>query len=145
MNAAISWPSALVHARQQNMATNPQPTTPPEQEILPLAQRQFATQPDLYLQLSQVLECEIMNHNRTRTDLIAEIHRRVNLESQVHKQAQDLAQWQHACDSVYASLDEHRAEAARLKQQLGEMEAELTILRGVCVLNMRILQKPNKR
>ncbi|KAF2000218.1 hypothetical protein P154DRAFT_534884 [Amniculicola lignicola CBS 123094] len=81
--------------------------------------------PDLYLQLSRVLEHEIWNHNQTRGELSNEANRRVELKRQLWKQAQDLAQWQEACRTVYTSLDKHRAQETRLKQELAEAKAEL--------------------
>lgn len=133
------WPSALVHG-QPDMMAGKQIEMPPtglgitndlanQQTIAP---HRFTHQPDLYLQLSQILECEISNHIQTRAELLAETTRRSELENQVWKQLQDISEWQNACQTVYSSLDQHRAEAARLKLELDVANAELATLK-VCI------------
>jgi hypothetical protein len=77
-------------------------------------------QEDLYLHLSQILNCEISHHKRTRAELYAEYHRRCELESLVQQQAQTISRWQEACEEVYASLEGHRMQNVTMQ---GEMEA----------------------
>jgi uncharacterized coiled-coil DUF342 family protein len=47
----------------------------------------------------------------------------------VWKLSQDIAQWTKACETVYESLDAHRAEAAGLKYELDAANAEVTALK----------------
>jgi hypothetical protein len=75
-------------------------------------------QPNLYLQLSQILEWEIWNHNRSRVELNIEHNRRAELEAQVWELSHDIHAWQNACHEAYAAIDEHRAENTFLKTQL---------------------------
>jgi hypothetical protein len=90
-------------------------------------------QPNLYLQLSQILEWEIWNHSQTRSGLCSELTRRMELETQVWKLNQNLAQWQESCNIAYAALDEHRAENANLKLDVEALTDELRHLRQIQV------------
>ena len=78
------------------------------------------TQPDLYLQLSHILEWEIWNHNQTRDHLATERDKVSELNSLVWRLSQDIDQWRSACQQGYAALDQHRAENAELKRALAE-------------------------
>ncbi|CAN9226916.1 unnamed protein product [Alternaria alternata] len=86
-------------------------------------------QPDLYLQLSQILEWEIWNHNQTRGGLCLELARRTELEAQVCRLNQELAQWQESNRIAYGALDEHRAENSNLKLDVEALTDELRHLR----------------
>ena len=48
-------------------------------------------------------------------------------------------QWKNAYETLHASLDQHRAEAARAKQELEVTNAELIVLRQVWVLTSFIV------
>ena len=78
------------------------------------------TPPDLYLQLSHILEWEIWNHNQTRGHLDAERDKVNELSAQVWRLSRDIDQWRHTCQQGYAALDQHRAENAELKRALAE-------------------------
>jgi hypothetical protein len=82
-------------------------------------------QPDLYLQLSQILEWEIWKHNHTRCDLSNERGRCRELEARVHQISTELVHWQKACQTVYTALDEHRAAYAKLQLDNEAITAEL--------------------
>jgi hypothetical protein len=81
--------------------------------------------PNLYFQLSQILEWEIWNHSQTRDELCAEQQRRNLLEGQMWHLASELAQWQAACQEAYAMIDAHRAEQTILKQGMDGLSLEL--------------------
>lgn len=82
--------------------------------------------PNLYLQLSQILEWEIWNHNHTRAQLGEIQERCAHLEGHIWKLEYDLEQWQKTSQTVYEALDEHRAENAKLK---ADMEVAATTIR----------------
>ncbi len=75
-------------------------------------------QPNLYLQLSQILEWEIWTHNQTRVELASEKGRYAELEARMYKISDELAHWQKTCQDVYAALDEHRVEHGKLRQEM---------------------------
>lgn len=137
MDNTTIWPPAVMQTHHENEAEIEMPAvglgvfheTNQDAQIPQI----IPPQPDLYLQLAQILEWEIWNHNKTRSELQAQIARYNELESQVWKQSQDMTQLQNACQTVYASLDQHRSEATRLKQELEAVTAELTSLKEVCL------------
>jgi hypothetical protein len=57
----------------------------------------------------------------------------MELETQVWKLNQNLAQWQESCNIAYAALDEHRAENANLKLDVEALTDELRHLRQIQV------------
>jgi hypothetical protein len=75
-------------------------------------------QPNLYLQLSQILEWEIWTHNQTRGQLASEKGRCAVLEARMCEISNELTHWQKTCQDAYNALDEHRAEHGRLRQEL---------------------------
>ncbi|EMD95304.1 hypothetical protein COCC4DRAFT_65401 [Bipolaris maydis ATCC 48331] len=77
-------------------------------------------QPDLYLQLSHILEWEIWNHNQTRGYLATERDKVSELNAQVWRLSRDIEQWRNTCQQGYAALDQHRAENVELKRALAE-------------------------
>ena len=85
----------------------------------------MSQQPDLYLRLSQVLEGEIWAHNETRANLATEEARRMDLEQKVQQQTYQITQWQDACRTTYAALDNHRAEHANLLYEYEKLKAQL--------------------
>jgi FtsZ-binding cell division protein ZapB len=91
-------------------------------------------QEDLYLQLSQVLQYEISHHKQTRAELYAEQHRREELENCVQQQAQTIARWQEACQSVYASLEGHRSQNANIQREMEAIATELARLKRVRIV-----------
>ncbi|EDU46059.1 hypothetical protein PtrEW4_011747 [Pyrenophora tritici-repentis] len=142
----VTWPTLLA-ARQQNDAANqlsnnvhtPAPLEAPVNYAAPQdAAINHATpleapvnynmpfgQPNLYLQLSQILEWEIWNHNQTRAALCTELARRAETETEIHMKSQELERWKESCHIVYTALDEHRAENASLKLDIEALTAEL--------------------
>ncbi|KAF2844488.1 hypothetical protein T440DRAFT_523467 [Plenodomus tracheiphilus IPT5] len=86
-------------------------------------------QPNTFLQLTQVLEWEIWNHDQTRARLSAEQHRSEQLDGHVLKLEQDITQWQQAYHTISVALGEHRNERANLQSDLDDMAAELKQLR----------------
>jgi hypothetical protein len=110
-------------AEHHRMPTWPSPLQTPENHASP------QLQPDLYLQLSQILEWEIWNHNQTRGGLCLELARRTELEAQVCRLNQELAQWQESNRIAYGALDEHRAENSNLKLDVEALTDELRHLR----------------
>lgn len=85
-------------------------------------------QGDLYLRLSQVLEGEIWSHNETRAKLVTEEARSIDLEHRFQQQAYQVTQWQEACRTTYAALDNHRSEHEKLKQEYDRLTMELARL-----------------
>lgn len=80
---------------------------------------------DLYFHLSQVLQNEIWCHNQTRSHLVTELANRLTLEEELRKVKEDVEQWRKTCRNVYESLNDHRAEATRLREELQEVTTEL--------------------
>jgi hypothetical protein len=89
-------------------------------------------QEDLYLQLSQILQCEISQHKQTRAELNKEQMRREGMENLVQQQAETIVRWQGAYEQAYASLEDHREQNATIQRAMEAMTAEIAQLRGVC-------------
>ncbi|KAF1347268.1 hypothetical protein EJ07DRAFT_31304, partial [Lizonia empirigonia] len=83
------------------------------------------TQPNLYLQLSQILEWEIWNHNQTRAQVYTEHARCGKMETEIWRLSQIISQWEGTCRAAHAALDEHRMEHIKLVQELEATAAEL--------------------
>lgn len=129
-----TWPTLHPLRHQQNDATNRpagNPRTPALPALLqaPVDHAPPQLQPNLYLQLSQILEWEIWNHNQTRGGLCSELTHRMQLEAQVLSLNNELAQWKEGCRIAYAALDEHRAENSNLKLDVEALTDELRHLR----------------
>jgi hypothetical protein len=88
-------------------------------------------QPNMCLQLTQILEWEIWNHEQTRAGMQAEQNRCEELEGHVWKLERDIAQWQQACTTVSAALNKHRMEHASLQSDLNGIAVELEQLRQI--------------
>jgi hypothetical protein len=134
--AEVTWPTLLASRHQHQNVTNQlaeRPRTPTWPASLPTPSNHASPQPqpNLYLQLSQILEWEIWNHNQTRGGLCSELTRRTELEAQVWKLNHELAQWHESCHIAYAALDEHRAENSNLKLDVEALAAELRELRDL--------------
>ncbi|KAF1840096.1 uncharacterized protein K460DRAFT_322427 [Cucurbitaria berberidis CBS 394.84] len=131
--AEVTWPSLVWSRHRQNDTANQtaEAHTPTWPAPLPTPSNSVAAQPqpNLYLQLSQILEWEIWNHNQTRAGLCSELTRRTELEAQIWKASHDLAQWQETCQTVYGALNEHREENANLKLDLEAATSELRRLK----------------
>ena len=136
----VTWPTLhpLRHDVANRLAEHPR--TPPlaQTPINSINHTAPQLQPDLYLQLSQILEWEIWNHNQTRGGLCAELIRRTELEAQISKLNHELAQWQEGCRTAHAALHEHRTENSNLKLDVEALTDELRHLRQLQVCNMRI-------
>ncbi|KAF2278973.1 uncharacterized protein EI97DRAFT_431195 [Westerdykella ornata] len=129
-----AWPSDFVQQQGQGSSRATETLVPSSEVSAESVHGQsayytFSVQPDLYLQLCQILETEIWTHNQTRTELFQETARKNALESQVWKLTEAIAQWQDACQKVYDVLGEHRVEANKLKRELEETKAELVVER----------------
>ncbi|EOA84431.1 hypothetical protein ACJQWK_06618 [Exserohilum turcicum] len=120
----VDWPTLLW--RQQGEAQdasnidhnrNPAWTMP---TASPIRNCGTSMQPDLYLQLSHILEWEIWNHNQTRGYLTTERDKVSELNAQVWRLSRDIEQWRDACQQGYAAIDQHRAENVELKRALAE-------------------------
>jgi hypothetical protein len=139
----VTWPTLHPLRHQHHDATNRlaehlrTPTWPLSLQT-PNNHTSPQLQPDLYLQLSQILEWEIWNHNQTRGGLCSELARRTELEAQVYKLNQELAQWQESCRIAYGALDEHRAESSNLKLDVEALTDELRHLRELQVRSVRL-------
>jgi hypothetical protein len=97
--------------------------TPTWPANLPLQAGTGQPQPNLYLQLSQILEWEIWTHNQTRGQLASEKGRCAALEARICEISNELTHWQKTCQDAYNALDEHRAEHGRLRQELETVAA----------------------
>ena len=124
------WPSVITSAKEKE-----ENNTNTEGAVgLGIQANMMPSQQHLYLRLSQLLECEIWNHNETRAALAAEEVRRHDLEQQLQQQTYHVNQCEHACRTTYAALDSHRAENAKLRLELDEVTTELTrVKQGVTV------------
>jgi hypothetical protein len=114
----VDWPTLLWRRQQQASGVElaRDPTWP---AALPApGQCVVGPQPNLYLQLTQILEWEIWNHNQTRAQLAAEYSNREELDARVWQLSHDLEHWQHECQQVYTALGEHRAQYAALQREL---------------------------
>ncbi|EUC27543.1 hypothetical protein COCCADRAFT_9883 [Bipolaris zeicola 26-R-13] len=126
----VDWPTLL--RRQQGEAQgasnieHPRNSSWPISSASPIRNCGTGTQPDLYLQLSHILEWEIWNHNQTRDHLATERDKVSELNSLVWRLSQDIDQWRSACQQGYAALDQHRAENAELKRALAEARSAST-------------------
>jgi predicted nucleic acid-binding Zn-ribbon protein len=96
-------------------------------------------QPQSYLRLSQLLESEISSHNRTlaelqseisqiKAELQSEIERRIDAENSCWKQGRDISEWGVACETAYASLNQHRLESEHLHQENQALRSQLEAL-----------------
>jgi septal ring factor EnvC (AmiA/AmiB activator) len=128
------WPSLTYVRQQAEVATNQSnepartPTWPAHLE--PLNNAVIALpQPNLLLELARILEWEISYHDHTRAQLYAEHARCEQQETQIWKLKQDLVHWRRSCDTVYAALNEHRAEHASLQRDMEGVLTELAQLR----------------
>ena len=112
----VTFPSLLWRRRQDelnNNASDPvelarSPTWParlPSPRNIPSI---ACNQPNLYLQLSQILEWEIWHHNQTRSQMYLEQTRCKETEAEVWRLSQIISQWEDTCRTVHAALDEHR-------------------------------------
>lgn len=142
--AQVTWPTLHPLRHQHPDATNqlveqpsnptwPAPLQPPSNQATP------QPQPNLYLQLSQILEWEIWNHNQTRSGLCSELARRTELEAQVWRLNNELAQWQENSRIAYTALDEHRTQNSNLKLDIEALTDELRHLRQLrvrCMLHV---------
>jgi hypothetical protein len=134
----VTWPTLLAaHHQQQDLAERPRTPTWPASLPPPNDHATPQPQPNLYLQLSQILEWEIWNHSQTRSGLCSELTCRMELETQVWKLNRNLAQWQESCNIAYAALDEHRAENTNLKLNVEALTDELRHLRQIQVCSVR--------
>jgi hypothetical protein len=127
MTERITWPS------QHRTAPKVEPV--PAQQVLhsPTWPTQLPqvmqTQPNLFLQLTQILEWEIWNHNQTRTILAAEKHCVSELNVKLWKLLRERDNWEETCQTVYGVLDDHRRENAAMKRDIESLTAELEHLR----------------
>jgi hypothetical protein len=122
----LTWPS-LRADNEANVVDSQQARIPtwPAQLLRPSDAAAAYPQPNLLLQLTQILEWEIWNHNQTRTELSAEKHRCSDLESKVWNLSRHLSASQESCQTVYHVLDDHRRENVALKQEVESLTAEL--------------------
>ena len=81
-----------------------------------------------YFQLSQLLQGEIWAHNQTRTELQAEIERRVEADNALWKRTEQVSEWSTACQEAYAALDQHRMEEAQLHEDIRSLKSEIKAL-----------------
>jgi hypothetical protein len=131
MSTSLKWPSltsAHPTAEDYNeQADNEigQPLTWPAELERPAIAGAGYPHPNLFLQLSQILEWEIWGHSLTRNELWTVQNERIDLETHINRLTQDLAQWQAACQAAYAALDEHRTEHAALQKNMDTVTAEL--------------------
>jgi len=126
----MQWPSQTYKAgatANQIPARARTPTWPAQLE--PPHSNSTDLQPNTFLQLTQVLEWEVWNHDQTRAVLRAEQNRSGDLEGHIWKLEQDIAQWQQACHSISVAFAEHRNEHANLQKDLDGMADELEHLR----------------
>ncbi|KAF2633013.1 hypothetical protein BU25DRAFT_406285 [Macroventuria anomochaeta] len=133
----VTLPSLLWRRRQNHLSDNQavdsvelarSPTWPAMLPSPNSVSHVTCSQPNLYLQLSQILEWEIWNHNQTRTQVFSEQTRCGELEAEIWRLSQIIVQWQETCKTTYAALDEHRMEHIKLVQ---ELEATTTELRSL--------------
>jgi hypothetical protein len=139
-NTAVTQLPSLAWARHQaEVAANQnpghaQPPTWPAHFEPPHSESLGQPQPNLLLQLTQILEWETWNHDQTRSSLSTEKARCGMLEGTVWKLEYDVAHWQQSCNTVYAALNEHRAENAGLKRDMDGLLIEVQHLRQVSTL-----------
>lgn len=126
MAATSTWP-AIVEQQNTNYWYQSHSSDDTQDGIMPLEY-------DLYLRLSQILECEIWNHRQTRADLYAEQGRHNELELVNQQQKDLLSQWQQAYQTVHASLEEHRTHNMHLKLEIEKLAVELACLKRVRII-----------
>lgn len=130
----VPWPSIIWARYQADLATNQNadhastPTQPSHTQSADGAVSAYA-QPNPCLQLTQVLQWEIWNHDQTRIGLHVEQTHCAQLESHIRKLERDVAQWRESCETVYTALNEHRAEHATLQRDMNGVLAEVAQLR----------------
>lgn len=130
--SSVALPSLLWRRREASSASSnaSEPVelahTPTWPAHLSLQAKAFPgqPQPNLYLQLSQILEWEIWTHNQTRGQLASEKDRCAELEARICQVSNELSHWQKTCQDAYNALDEHRIEHERLRQELHTAAAE---------------------
>lgn len=130
--SSVALPSLLWRRREANSvnSNDSEPVelahTPTWPAHLPLQAKAFPgqPQPNLYLQLAQILEWEIWTHNQTRGQLTNEKDRCAELEARICQISDELSHWQKTCQDAYKALDEHRQEHGRLCQELHTAAAE---------------------
>lgn len=133
----VTLPSLLWRRRRNNESSNSAENTvelarsptwpamlPSPRVVSPVAY----PQPNLYLQLSQILEWEIWNHNQTRAQVYAAQTRCSDMEAEMWRLSQVASQWEDTCKAAHAALDEHRMEHIKLVQELEATAAELHTL-----------------
>jgi hypothetical protein len=86
-------------------------------------------QPNLCLQVTQVLEWEMWTHDQTRGRLRTEQARCEQLYKRNQRLEQDVGQWRQSCDTVYAALSDHRIAHASLQRDMDGVVAEISELR----------------
>jgi hypothetical protein len=137
MAERITWPSQHRTAPEVEPAHAQQvlhsPTWPTQ---LPQAMQ---TQPNLFLQLTQILEWEIWNHNQTLTILVAEKHRVSELNVKLWKLLRERDNWEETCQTVYGVLDNHRRENAAMKGDIESLTAELEYLRQLKIAQPQVM------
>jgi hypothetical protein len=131
----VTLPSLLWRRRRNESSNNSDtvelarsPTWPamlPSPRVTPPV---TCTQPNLYLQLSQILEWEIWNHNQTRAQVHTAQTRCSDMEAEVWRLSGVVFQWEATCRTAHAALDEHRMEHIKLTQELEATAAELHTL-----------------
>lgn len=131
-SSEVTWPSLIWARHQPEALTNqqariltwPAPLQPPNDTVAAAH-----PQPNLYLQLTQILEWEIWNHNQTRAALHSQTALCEDLETHVQHLTRKIAQWEESCNTVYSALNEHRRENTALKHDMDCLSEELEYLR----------------
>lgn len=127
----------LVYSQHQ-VCLDTQMPWPSELRTTPTMSDRRSPLSDLYFQLSQVLQGEMWWHSQTRSQLVSELENRLMLEEQLRKLKEDIDQWRKTCEMVYESLNEHRAEASRLREELQEVTSELGMTKRVGIFPVAI-------
>lgn len=140
---------SLLWRRQQNESNSHHATdsvelarSPTWPAILPSpnnAPQATYSQPNLYLQVSQILEWEIWNHNQTRAQMHTDQTRCGELEAEIWRLTQIIGQWRDTCMTAHAALDEHRMEHIKLVQELEATAAELHKLQQTASVMILVL------
>lgn len=137
MTAPDATLPSLLWRRRRNESSNSaentvelarSPTWPamlPSPQIIPPV---ACPQPNLYLQLTQILEWEIWNHNQTRAQFCAAQNRCSDMEAEMWRLSQAASQWEDTCRAAHVALDEHRMERIKLVQEMEATAAELHTL-----------------
>jgi hypothetical protein len=126
----IQWPSLVWERFQAETVANQNPEhahTPPWSAQAHSLDNVITAplQPNPCLQLTQVLEWELWNHEQTRANLQQEQTHCARLQGYIWKLERDITQWQASCETVYAALNEHRAEHAALQRDFDGVLAEV--------------------